>query len=143
VFVCVCVCVCVGVPVCVYVCVCMHKHTYTTHTHTHVHTHTHTHTNTHTHTHTHTHRLPGGINNKVVAVLEQAAARKGMKVIEGKGDEGDTLRARTIYVYDTAQVSFASILGLFCLYNRSLLLLSISLNTFRARTIYVYNSRTV
>jgi hypothetical protein len=35
-----------------------------------------------------------------------------MKVIEGKGDEGDTLRARTIYVYDTAQVSFASIFGL-------------------------------
>ena len=45
--------------------------------------------------------LPGGISNSAVATLKQKAASKGMTLLEGKGDEGDTLRARTIYVYDT------------------------------------------
>jgi len=50
--------------------------------------------------------LPGGINNAAVARLEKAAAKKGMRVLAGKGDEDDTLRDRTIYVYDTAQFPF-------------------------------------
>ena len=36
----------------------------------------------------------------------QAAAKKGMTVVAGKGDEGDTLRDRTIFVYDTTQFPF-------------------------------------
>ena len=38
--------------------------------------------------------------------MEDAAAKKGMKVLAGTGDEGDTLRARSIYVYDTAEFPF-------------------------------------
>lgn len=50
--------------------------------------------------------LPGGIGNEVVSVLQEAAAKKGMKVLAGKGDEDDTLRARSIYVYDTSEFPF-------------------------------------
>jgi hypothetical protein len=50
--------------------------------------------------------LPGGIKNEAVSVLQDAAAKKGMKVLAGKGDEDDTLRARSIYVYDTEEFPF-------------------------------------
>ena len=38
--------------------------------------------------------------------LKAAAAKKGMTVLAGKGDEDDTLRARSIYVYDTSEFPF-------------------------------------
>jgi len=52
--------------------------------------------------------LPGGVTNGVMQVLTEAAAKKGMTVEAGKGDEGDSLRDRSIFVYDTAQFPFHS-----------------------------------
>jgi hypothetical protein len=46
------------------------------------------------------------MSNKAVAVLEKQAATKGMKVLPGKGDEEDTLRERSIFVYDTTSFPF-------------------------------------
>ena len=43
----------------------------------------------------------------------QAAAAKGMNVLEGKGDEEDTLLARTIYVYDTSLFPFRAFFFVF------------------------------
>ena len=50
--------------------------------------------------------LPGGIKHPAVDVLVTAAAKKKMKVLAGRGDEDDTLRDRSIYVYDTAEFPF-------------------------------------
>jgi len=50
--------------------------------------------------------LPGGMKNDAVSVLREFATQKGMRVLAGKGDEGDTLEDKTIYVYDTAQFPF-------------------------------------
>jgi len=50
--------------------------------------------------------LPGGIKHPAVDVLVAAAAKKKMKVLAGRGDEDDTLRDRSIYVYDTAEFPF-------------------------------------
>jgi len=50
--------------------------------------------------------LPGGMENDAVPVLVDFAKEKGMKVLPGKGNEKDTLKDRTIYVYDTAQFPF-------------------------------------
>jgi hypothetical protein len=51
--------------------------------------------------------LPGGMSNPVVAsVLAPAAAKKGMKVKEGDGDDKDTIKEKSILVYDTAEFPF-------------------------------------
>jgi peptide methionine sulfoxide reductase MsrA len=52
--------------------------------------------------------LPGGYDGQpqVVALLKEYAADKGMKILPGTGDEQDTLKAKSIYVYDTLDFPF-------------------------------------
>jgi hypothetical protein len=52
--------------------------------------------------------LPGGINSPLFNHLEMANNMSGMKMslIEGKGDEGDNLGKRSIYVYDSNKFPF-------------------------------------
>lgn len=50
--------------------------------------------------------LPGGMQHPVVAVLRGDAAAKGMRLVQGAGDEGDTLAEKTILVYDSNKFPF-------------------------------------
>lgn len=42
----------------------------------------------------------------MVALLEKFGAYKGLKILRGKGDEGDTLKDTSIYVYDSLEFPF-------------------------------------
>ena len=46
------------------------------------------------------------MKNNVVPVLQALAAKKGLKLLAGKGNEGDTLQSKIIYVYDTTEFPF-------------------------------------
>jgi len=50
--------------------------------------------------------LPGGVQHPAVAVLRDDAAAKGMRLVPGTGDEGDTLADKTILVYDSNSFPF-------------------------------------
>ena len=50
--------------------------------------------------------LPGGMQHPAVAVLRGDAAAKGMRLVPGAGDEGDTLAEKTILVYDSNKFPF-------------------------------------
>lgn len=52
--------------------------------------------------------LADGIRHPAVARLKSLATQKGMRLLEGLGGEGDTLRERSIYVYDTRAFGFYS-----------------------------------
>lgn len=49
--------------------------------------------------------LPGGVRSTYFPIIE-AAAKGKMKLVEGKGDEADTLFKRTVYVMDSDKFPF-------------------------------------
>jgi hypothetical protein len=93
---------------CVYVCICICIYT---HYDTHTHTHTHTHTNTHTHTQGEGFGFPD---------LSPSGGDKLLIKIPVDFYE-QTQYFVNVSVGTPRQVSFASTVGLFCLYSRSLL----------------------
>mmetsp|Transcript_22565 Transcript_22565/g.30055 ORF Transcript_22565/g.30055 Transcript_22565/m.30055 type:complete len:275 (-) Transcript_22565:570-1394(-) len=50
--------------------------------------------------------LPGGTKHPMYAQVEEAATAKNFKLEVGKGNEGDTIGRRIVYVYDTATFPF-------------------------------------
>lgn len=52
--------------------------------------------------------LPGGVKSDVYSVVLEAAKREGLtlKLTEGKGDDGDTLGKKVVWVMDTAKFPF-------------------------------------
>lgn len=52
--------------------------------------------------------LPGGINGESFPEVEAAAKREGLslKLVEGKGDDSDTLGKKIVWVMDTAKYPF-------------------------------------
>lgn len=50
--------------------------------------------------------LPGGKTNDAYPAVEAAASQNGFKLVEGKGNEGDTLGKGIIYVYDSNKFPF-------------------------------------
>ena len=50
--------------------------------------------------------LPGGMSHATYPGVEEAAAKAGFKLVEGKGNDPDTLRKRVVFVYDTAKFPF-------------------------------------
>jgi hypothetical protein len=50
--------------------------------------------------------LPGGIKNDQIPAIEAAAKTKGLRLVEGKGNDPDTLFKRVIYVMDTEKFPF-------------------------------------
>ena len=50
--------------------------------------------------------LPGGRNHPMFSKVEEAAAAAGMSLVEGKGNDPDTLGKRLVYVYDTKKFPF-------------------------------------
>jgi peptide methionine sulfoxide reductase MsrA len=50
--------------------------------------------------------LRDGLRHPIVPLLKTQAAKRGMRLVEGVGDEGDTLQERIIYVYDTQKFPF-------------------------------------
>jgi len=50
--------------------------------------------------------LPGGLSGPFAEAWKKAADSSGMKLVEGKGNEGDTLKDKSIYVYDTKSFPF-------------------------------------
>lgn len=50
--------------------------------------------------------LPGGMASPLAQYFAAAAETKGMRLVDGKGDEGDTIRDRSILVYDTKTFPF-------------------------------------
>jgi hypothetical protein len=52
--------------------------------------------------------LPGGINGEAFPEVEAAAKKEGLslKLVEGKGDDPDTLGKKIVWVMDTAKYPF-------------------------------------
>ena len=50
--------------------------------------------------------LPGGMNHPLYTAVQEAGEAKGLKLVEGKGNEPDTLGKKIVYVYDTAKFPF-------------------------------------
>ena len=51
--------------------------------------------------------IPGGVNNKdILKEIDQQAKSKGIKLVEGKGDDPDTLNTKIVYVMDSNQFPF-------------------------------------
>ncbi|GKY90614.1 hypothetical protein MPSEU_000035000 [Mayamaea pseudoterrestris] len=50
--------------------------------------------------------LPGGVNHPVYPKMEAIAKEAGFKLVPGKGNDPDTFRKQTVYVYDTAKFPF-------------------------------------
>mmetsp|Transcript_7166 Transcript_7166/g.9688 ORF Transcript_7166/g.9688 Transcript_7166/m.9688 type:complete len:153 (+) Transcript_7166:692-1150(+) len=50
--------------------------------------------------------LPGGTKHPMYAQVEEAATAKNFQLEVGKGNEGDTIGRRIVYVYDTATFPF-------------------------------------
>ena len=50
--------------------------------------------------------LPGGTASPMYESIAEAASASPMRLVAGKGDEGDTLGDRTIYVYDSQTFPF-------------------------------------
>ena len=53
--------------------------------------------------------LPGGVRSDHYAAIESALASSGQPLTlrEGKGDEGDTLKDKVVFVYDSSDFSFS------------------------------------
>lgn len=50
--------------------------------------------------------LPGGIKHSSYSSVEQSAESAGFKLVEGKGNDGDTLGKQIVYVYDSTKFPF-------------------------------------
>ena len=50
--------------------------------------------------------LPGGIRHISYPSIENAAEKAGFKLVEGKGNDGDTLGKQIVYVYDSTKFPF-------------------------------------
>jgi len=52
--------------------------------------------------------LPGGVNSDVFPIVQAAAQREGLnlKLLEGKGDDPDTLGKKSVWVMDTVKFPF-------------------------------------
>jgi peptide methionine sulfoxide reductase MsrA len=50
--------------------------------------------------------LPGGRQHPAYPRIEEIAAQAGFKLVEGKGDDPDTLGKQVVYAYDTAKFPF-------------------------------------
>jgi len=50
--------------------------------------------------------IPGGMDGPFAESLKAAASSRGLTLVAGKGNEGDTLGKKLIYVYDSVQFPF-------------------------------------
>jgi len=50
--------------------------------------------------------LPGGISHSSYPAIEKSAENAGFKLVEGKGNDGDTLGKQTVWVYDSTKFPF-------------------------------------
>ena len=50
--------------------------------------------------------LPGGFHNPAFQLVEEAATSRGLKLVEGKGNDPDTLGKKIVYVMDTEKFPF-------------------------------------
>jgi len=50
--------------------------------------------------------LPGGIKHASYPSIENSADKAGFKLVEGKGNDGDTLGKQIVYVYDSTKFPF-------------------------------------
>lgn len=50
--------------------------------------------------------LPGGTKHPQYQQVEEAAAARGMKLVEGKGNDPDTLGKKIVYVMDSNKFPF-------------------------------------
>ena len=50
--------------------------------------------------------LPGGVNSPLYAAVKEAADARGLALLEGKGNDPDTLGKRAVFVMDTAAFPF-------------------------------------
>ena len=50
--------------------------------------------------------LPGGIKHTSYPSIENAAEKAGFKLVEGKGNDGDTLGKQIVWVYDSTKFPF-------------------------------------
>ena len=50
--------------------------------------------------------LPGGTKHASYPAVEKSAENAGFKLVEGKGNDGDTLGKQIVYVYDSTKFPF-------------------------------------
>jgi hypothetical protein len=50
--------------------------------------------------------LPGGTKHTSYPLVEEAAEKAGFKLVEGKGNDGDTLGKQIVFVYDSLKFPF-------------------------------------
>jgi hypothetical protein len=50
--------------------------------------------------------LPGGTKHTSYPLVEEAAEKAGFKLVEGKGNDGDTLGKQMVFVYDSLKFPF-------------------------------------
>lgn len=50
--------------------------------------------------------LPGGVKHTSYPLVEKSAENAGFKLVEGKGNDGDTLGKQIVYVYDSTKFPF-------------------------------------
>ena len=50
--------------------------------------------------------LPGGVKHASYPSIEKSAESAGFKLVEGKGNDGDTLGKQIVYVYDSTKFPF-------------------------------------
>ena len=50
--------------------------------------------------------LPGGTKHPKYQLVEEAANARGMKLVQGKGNDPDTLGKRIVYVMDSTKFPF-------------------------------------
>jgi hypothetical protein len=50
--------------------------------------------------------LPGGVKSDLYPAVEAAANVKGLKLVEGRGNDPDTLGKKLVYVMDTEKFPF-------------------------------------
>lgn len=50
--------------------------------------------------------LPGGMNHPNYVNIEVAAKSRGLFLVKGKGDDGDTLGRKIVYVMDSTAFPF-------------------------------------
>jgi hypothetical protein len=50
--------------------------------------------------------LPGGVHHPSYSLIEEAATSRGLKLVEGKGNDPDTLRKKIVYAMDSNRFPF-------------------------------------
>jgi hypothetical protein len=50
--------------------------------------------------------LPGGISHSSYPSIEKSAENAGFKLVEGKGNDGDTFGKQIVWVYDSTKFPF-------------------------------------